>query len=305
MEKFDLDVYEPLLFMKYAAQNDDIKMFNDNRDRFLVCGDSLFDIIANYLTLDKMGCAPIFNGFTLKKGSKLYRVRRYEEGVDFSNPCQWTAPPIGKRWQNRANHKDQEALYLATNELICLFETHIKSEEKYAIATYECNEDIHLGCLSYFNDANMNLNIAALTLNSFLMAPSRKERENLKLFEYLDNNFGLIHPHDLRIEDSYLLALKIGVMNLEYEYYKLTNEICDIIAKQFPDGILYGSCYMPLTTTGNICTDNNIVLYDSGIKKVKYLGHSIKTCNIDFDKMGLLSVKMIIEHFENTSTTRS
>ncbi len=305
MREFDRDTYEMLLLMKHATQNSDIKMLNYYRDRFLVCGDSLLDIISNYITLDKMGYAPIFSGFRLNKGYKLYRIRRYEEGVDFSNPCQWTAPPIGKRWQNRANCEGQEALYLATNELLCILETQIKMGKKYVIATYECTEDICLGCLSFWNDTNKALNLAALVLNSFLMAPARKEKENIELFQYLDRHFGLVRPEDVAIKDGALMPFKFAVMNQNNEYYTLTNQICDVIAKQFQDGILYGSCYIPLTTTGSICTDSNVVLYDNGIKKVKYLEHSIKTCNIDPNQTELLTVQMIVEQFENSSSKRN
>jgi hypothetical protein len=131
------------------------------------------------------------------------------------------------------------------------------------------------------------------------MAPARKQDENLEVFEYLDKHFGRVLPLDLRIEDGVLLSYKFGVMNQNYEYYDLTNQICDVIAKNFPDGIMYGSCYMPLETTGLNCSDKNIVLYSSGIDKIQYRNHIIRTCPQDYST--LIPIKTIIEDYSGMS----
>ena len=296
MKNFDWNTYEALELMRLAAHNNDEKMFNKQRDRFLVSGNDLFSIISNYLTLDKMQCSPHFNSHILSKGRKFYRIRRYDPNVDFSDSKQWTAPPLGSRYQNRANHKDQEALYLADSELLCLWELHIKKGDKYALATYECIDDITVSSLSYLDFSNVNLNIAAFVLNSFLMAPSRKEKENLEVFEYLDDFFGVVTPDDLKMEDGYLLSYKFGVINRKHQIYELTNQICDVLAKSTPDGIEYSSCYMPLESCGLRCATNNIVLYHNGIKKVKYLEHTIKECDSDYS--ALIPIKTITQGYK-------
>lgn len=296
MKNFDWNTYEALELMCLAAHKNDVKMFNKQRDRFLVSGDDLFRIIANYLTLDKMQCAPCFDGRILSKGRKFYRIRKYDPNTDFSDPKQWTAPPIQFRNQNRANHKGQEALYLADSEVLCLWETHIKNGDKYALATYECIDNIIVGSLSYLNPTNVKLNIASFVLNSFLMAPARKPDENLEVFEYLDNHFGIVNPTDLKIEDGLLLPYKFGVMNKKHQYYELTNQICDVIAKFTPDGIKYSSCYMPLESCGLNCATNNIVLYHSGIEKVKLIGYSIKECDGDYSE--LTPIKIIAQEYK-------
>ncbi|MBR3686495.1 MAG: RES domain-containing protein [Clostridia bacterium] len=295
MKNSDWDIREAFDLMKLAKLNNNLQLFLENRDKILVSGDELFDIIPNYLMLDKLGCAPNFCGRKIKKGSTLYRIREYDKTTNFSDASQWTAPPIDKRRQSRANKKEQEALYLASSELLCLWETHIKKGDKYAIATYECLEDITVGSLSLLDSENININIAAFVLNAFLVAPARKEKENVEVFEYLDKYFGRVLPKDLKIEDGILLSYKFGVMNQEYKYYDLTNQICDVIMKFFPDGIMYSSCYMPLETMGLNCSENNIVLYRSGIEKVQYRSCDIKIC--DHDHSTLIPIKTIIEDY--------
>lgn len=294
----ELEARTYLELMNYTKLINDQKMFFDNRDRLLIAGNSLFDIIPNYLFLAELGVAPHFQGRKIAKGRKLYRIRKYNSETDFSNPSEWTAPPLEYRQQNRANKVGQEALYLADSEHLCLWETHITKGEKYALATYECQEDIAVGSLSFLDSENINLNLASFVINAFFMAPARKENENVDIFEYLDERFGRVLPCDLKIEDGFLLSYKFGVMNQKHQHYELTNKIADSIATFFPDGIKYSSCYMPLENGGLGCPSNNIVLYNGGISKIKYIEHRIEICDED---SALIPIKKICEEHNGMS----
>lgn len=53
--------------------------------------------------------------------------------------------------------------------------------------------------------------------------------------------------------------------------------VCDILKKQYPDGVKYSSCYLPLETIDIESNCFNLALYKSGIQKFKFLKHEIKT----------------------------
>ena len=86
--------------------------------------------------------------------------------------------------------------------------------------------------------------------------------------------------------------MKFGVLNQLEQYYNLTNQLCNILSEDIPDGIRYSSCYLPMQTVGVECSDFNIVLYREGISKVKLIDHKIKTNIFAFDYTDLLKVIM-------------
>ena len=232
-----------------------------------------------------------FGKSIIPRGTKLYRIRCYEDNTDFSNPNQWKAPP--HKPQNRANIKGQEALYLGSTETICLLEAHIKKDDIYALGIYEATENIEVGGFLAYHSNNKFYNLSGMILNAFLIAPSRSLR-NEELFSYLDSHYGLLTLDDLAdindvIENGALeLPMKFGVLNQLDKYYDLTNQLCNILSEDTPNGIRYSSCYLPMQTMGIECSDFNIVLYSEGISKVKLVDHKIKTNINDFDYTDLL-----------------
>lgn len=248
---------------------------------------NLFDIVTHYVVLDRFGVNFDFGTSTIKKGTKLYRIRRFDNGVDFNDALQWTAPP--HRPQNRANRQGQEALYLGSTENVCLLETHIQQGEKYALATYECVDDIVLsGFFTHKND--LRHHIAGVTLNAYLIAPSRNET-NKKLFEFLDSYYGDLQPDDITDwKTDFDLPLRFAVVNKRDKYYYLTNDITDILHKQSPYGIRYSSCYLPMETLGIVCSDYNVVLYDKGIENIRFIGAEIKTNDKQLSDVGMLKI---------------
>ena len=80
---------------------------------------NFFELVVNYIALDKCGVKYDFGKTIITKGTKLYRIRSYETDTDFSNPSQWKAPP--HKPQNRANIEGQEALYLGSTENLFVF----------------------------------------------------------------------------------------------------------------------------------------------------------------------------------------
>ncbi len=286
------EAYDKYIKSLGSGRDDDIEKAKYN---LLWEASNLFEIIVNYITLYKHGVKYGFGKSIIPKGTKLYRIRCYETDTDFSNPSQWKAPP--HKPQNRANIKGQEALYLGSTETICMLEAHIKKGDKYALGIYEVEEDIEVGGYLTYDSNNILHNWAGTVLNAFLIAPSRSQR-NKELFSYLDSYYGVLtlddfaNTNELNENSGLQLPMKFGVLNQLEQYYNLTNQLCNILSADIPDGIRYSSCYLPLETVGIECSNFNIVLYSEGISKVKLIDHKIKTNILDFDYTDLLKVIM-------------
>ena len=270
-----------------ALNSKDIEGIEKAKYEVLLDCANLFDLVTNYIVLDKFDVNFDFGTSMIKKGTKLYRIRRFDKNVDFNDASQWTAPP--HRPQNRANRQGQEALYLGSTENVCLLETHIQQGEKYALATYDCVDDIVLS--GFFTEKkNMYHHIACVTLNAYLIAPSRNET-NKKLFEFLDSYYGDLQPDDITDwKTDFDLPLRFAVVNKRDKYYCLTNDITDILRKQSPYGIRYSSCYLPMETLGIVGSDYNVVLYDKGIENIKFIGAEIKTNDKQLSDVGMLKI---------------
>lgn len=244
---------------------------------------NLFGVVTNYLFLNKIGVHFDFGSGIIEKGTELYRIREYKKDTDFSNPKEWTPPP--NQSQNRANANGQTALYLGSNEDICYLETHIKPKQQYMLATYKCTDDIKVGGFLTCNSQNPRLTLAGIVLNAFLIAPSRGDK-NRELFEYLDSHFGSIDLNNLSSLDEVIepqdmiLPYKFAVLNRKNNLYDITNKLCEALTNNYPDGIGYSSCYIPLETPDIVCSHHNIVLYPQGINKVRFDSCRLTTCQI-------------------------
>ena len=229
----------------------------------------------------------------MKKGTKLYRIRRYIEGVDFSDPPQWDYPPHMP--ENRANREGEPALYLGSSETVCLLETHISKEECYCLGEYVVQEDIELGGFLDVEDRNSTTWILiGVILNAFLISPARGDK-NDGLFNYLDQRYRALILDDLRMTDvpRMDLPLKFATINKKNHLYKLTNQLIDHVKTKYPEGLRYSSCYLPIETIGIECSDYNVVLYSGGMKKLKYIGFKKKVQHDDF--AGLDVIKVLLE----------
>lgn len=251
---------------------------------------NFFELVINYIVLSQKGINFDFGKDVIPKGTRLFRIRKYESNIDFSATNEWTAPP--HRPQNRANFQKQEALYLGSTENICLLETHIKKNEQYVLGNYEVIENIEVGGFLCKSN-NIYHNYAGMILNAFLIAPVRNEI-NKELFSKFDHYYGKLTLEDftdmneLKEKGAFELPIKFGVLNQRDKYYHLTNKICKILSKFTPNGIRYSSCYLPLETIGIECTDYNIVLYHEGIKKTKFINYEIKKNNREFTGSDIL-----------------
>lgn len=264
---------------------------------------NLLEIIANYIALEKSGISFDFGKSIIQKGTKLYRIRMYEENTDFSNKIQWEPAP--HRPQNRANRTGQEALYVGSTESICLLETHIAYRQKYVLGVYECVEDIEVGGFLNFSPQNRLHNMAGIILNAFLIAPSRSKK-NQELFSYLDSVYDvkLNDFENLYFVDSseeFELPFRFGVLNQRNQYYKLTNQLCEMVMKHTPCGIRYSSCYLPMESPGIECSDYNLVLYHEGIEKLSFLDYQVKTFNKNISTIDI--VKCIRRSIDDKSNT--
>lgn len=266
----------------------------------LFYGSDLLDVVINYVFLSHIGIDFDFGHQTLKKGTKLYRVRSFKENTDFNDPSQWSFPPHMP--ENRANNSGEPALYLGSTENVCLLETHINKGEKYYLGEYEVVEDIVLGGFLDCEDRKKaSWYLAGVILNAFLIAPARGDR-NRELFEYLDGRYKGISRDDLQINGAHKvdLPIKFGVINKKEEFYKITNDLLEAIKYKYPDGIIYSSCFIPLATVGIVCSDHNVVLYREGMKKVRFIKSDLKICSLKFD--GSDVIKVLINTKTNISS---
>ena len=267
-----------LISLEEAINTNNKKRINEMKYRLLFRGYDLLDIVANYIVLSSYPSVEFnFGRRILKKGTLLYRIRRVQKGTNYSDPKEWGPPP--KIVKQRANLEGEKVLYLGTTENVCMLETHIKPGEEYAIAKYEVIEDIELG--GFLNEDSIDKqrsSYAVVILNAFLIAPSRNAF-NHDLFVFLDERYKGIQLKDLDIKDaqSLELPLKIGTLFKKDIYYDMTNKILVRMKNDYPNGICYSSCYIPVPTIGIVCSDCNVALYESGIKKIKFIDYNIKT----------------------------
>jgi len=244
----------------------------------LYASTNFFEAAMIYVSLEHCGLHFDFGSYTIPKGTILYRIREYKEGTDFSKPSEWAPPP--HRPMNRANREGEKALYLNAMETGCLLETHIADGQKYVLGTYEVTEYIVVGGYLSIPNGNKRLLSIGIALNAILIAPSRNER-NKELFEFLDDFYGKVVPDDIQwddiIKNNFWLPFKLAVMNRREKYHNVTNILCDILKQKHSDGVRFSSCYLPLETIDIESNCYNLALYETGIQKLKFINHEIKT----------------------------
>lgn len=263
-----------------AVASGDVQQIQIAQTNLMLDTSNAADIIPNYLALADQGIYVDYGKTVLPKGTILYRIRRYHDGVDFANPKEWAPPP--RRPMNRANRTGEEALYLASDEAVCICEMHLMPGNRYVLGRYECIEDIELGGFLYGNPLVSHYDEIGAVLNSFLIAPARGDW-NKELFVILDAHYGKLSLDDFcnwnecLKEFAYELPYKFGVLNQRSELHQLTNCICDVLKKATPEGVKYSSCYLPLGTINVDCNLFNCVLYHGGIEHIRWIDSTVKT----------------------------
>lgn len=288
---------ELLTALVLAVEENNKELINKYKYENLLYGFSLISIVSNFIALTNYGIDFDFGYEIIKKGTKLYRIRKIEPNVDFNDASQWSFNP--KRTKNRANVEGEIALYLGTTETVCLLETHIKEGESYALGEYEVKEDIMLGGFIRSEDKDkMSWVKAAMVLNAFLIAPSRCDK-NEELFQLLDSAFEGLSLDQIKVKDidNPNLPLKFAVVNKRNKFYDLTNQLLIPIKEKYKEGISYSSCYIPLGSVGIRCTDRNIVLYEEGIKKIQFVRSNLKINDKKFTDVKMM--KILIDTFTN------
>lgn len=243
--------------------------------------DYLFHVIPNYIFLDRLGIEFDFGCHIVKKGQWFYRIRVYNENTDYSNLKEWMPNPY--KYQNRANAEGVSALYLGSSETVCVLETQLQEGERYVIGKYQCIEDFEVGGYFSFSKTNKWKNISAIVLNAFLIAPSRSEK-NKKLFDYLDvkfkdvgiEDFGSIRECIYNGTEGIKLPYKFAVLNKKEKLYNWTNKLCEILQRNYKNGIRYSSSFIPFESPGIACSEYNLVLYENAMDKLKFSGYEIK-----------------------------
>ena len=254
------------------------------------------EILGKYICNSEHGLYYDFGSTLIPKGTKLYRIRSYHENTDYSNPKEWAPSPSRK--QNRCNSEGEEAIYLANNEILCILETYIQKGDTYVLGEYVTIEDIKVGGFIYFpfnNESSWKWYVGMI-LNMFLIAPCRNEK-NKNLFELLDSayddqDFSKIRLEDIRAKNNMEVSFRIGKI-VQKNFYKITNKLCSILKRHTPEGIRYSSCYVPIETVGITFSAYNLVLYSSGISKIKFSNYVIKSLDTDIsaEKLDELLIK--------------
>lgn len=232
---------------------------------------NMWELMINTIFLHRLGITIDFGKYIIPRGTQLYRVRRYNAKTDYSDVKEWGPPPNASR--NRLNTDGESALYLCSKPEMCILEARIESGEEYILGKYEVVNDITVGGFAAYNYIDNKGMILAEVLNAFLIAPSRQENNN-ELFNYLDDVFGEILPNDLMIElidNPIRLPYIFSVMNRRENYYNITNWMSEIIKNRYPMGIRYSSCFLPAECPGIVSNSYNLVLYESGMRNLKYL----------------------------------
>lgn len=242
----------------------------------------ILSVLCKYIANSECGLHYDFGSTILAKGTKLYRIRRYSDKTDFSNPDEWNPAPT--KPQNRCNRAGETALYLGSDEILCLLETHICKGEKYVLGEYEVLKDIKIGGYTYIkSDESKWKKMIGVLFNYFLIAPSRNEY-NKALFDIIDAHFSDTDFSEIKLAtltsaDEKLLSWRIGHINTKDKYYEITNKMCSILKQQYPKGIRYSSCFLPLETVGIECSGYNICLYETALKDIRFVNYSTKINN--------------------------
>lgn len=254
--------------------------------------------LAHYTAYSEHGFFYDFGYSIIPKGTKLYRVRKYIEGVDFSKLSEWRPAP--SRPQNRCNACGEVALYLGTDEHLCLTETHVAKGDTYVLGTYEVMSDLKLSGYTNLASSWSKYKIAfGILANAFLIAPVRSTN-NMALFQILDSQFDdvdfvNIGFKDILCPDNFKLPFRIGHIVQKDEYYFVTNSMCSILKAQYPHGVSYSSCYFPMSTVGIECSAHNVALYEGGIKHLKFIGSEMKVNDSDMTGEALAKLLFKIE----------
>ena len=260
----------------------------------------IFNYIETEILINLLNDVNIFGHYTIKKGEKIWRIRKFQENTDFSDEREWAPPP--QQNQNRCNFKNDIALYCGSEESICLFETHVNKNEKYVISSYTVLEDLKLGSFNrLIGPISQKKYIESVLFNACLTAPSSVNKMNEELFQYLDlrfqdENFDYkSYKQILKDNKNMLLPIKLGYYNSYKNYYNLTSLLCLVLRKNYPLGIKYNSCYLPIETLGIKCSHYNIVLYEPALNKIKW-NHddTIKTAHDSY--CGKDSLRLIFEN---------
>ncbi|WP_294242698.1 RES domain-containing protein [Pseudobutyrivibrio sp.] len=278
IENADRESLQKLIHLKEYGPEE---LYEIEKHKELLNVDYLFHVIPMYFFLDKLGIEFDFGKHTVKKGEWFYRIRLFNDITDYSNLKEWEPNPF--KSQNRANPEGVKALYLGSSETVCVLETQLHEGDKYVIGKYQCIEDFDVGGYLSLSKTNEWKNISAIVLNAFLIAPSRGEK-NKELFEYLDDKF-----KDVGIEDfgsikecinngveGLKLPYKFAVLNKKENLYNITNRLCEILQRNYKNGIRYSSCFIPVESPGIECSDYNLVLYEAALDKIKFCSHEVK-----------------------------
>ena len=275
MDKTDLNIFNKII-EKYLEN--DLDDLYDLQIKFLSNID-YSDILGRMALMIYIGLPLKTLPVILKKGTKLYRIRRGINSNNINDEDEWKPNP--KKTKNRFNDEGEEALYLASSDVLCLLELHIKKDEDYAIAQYEVLEDINLGT---FDKTKTRADINVLSFLNVVMMIINSSEENITTLKLLDKTLGKMTFEEIFNNPilNYFAPFKLGLIlkgNDPHFYTRMLSKnfkTCDL------DGIRYSSSFLPLGSPLFFVSEYNYVLYSKGIKKIKFLSSERKTSKSDY-----------------------
>ena len=224
------------------------------------------DVLKNMIILIYLQLPIKTEKITLKKGTKLYRVRRRNGIINANDPIEREPNPL--KTKNRLNDEGEMALYLSSSKRLCLIELGIKFNEEYCVGEYDVLEDIHLGTFDEIKSKDDFLPFRKLS--KVLMAVSKTD-ENEEKLNYISDAFKDTSIDKVIESGKDMIApFIIASMLKEGDAHIYSRVISKNFKNNTYDGIRYSSSFLPLGDPLFTVSDYNYVLYSSGIKKLKF-----------------------------------
>lgn len=261
----------------------------------LLSSKNLNEFVTMFFGLSFKEKASVFTQtITIKKGTKLYRIRK-DEGKDLNNEKEWIIPGDYTPKRNRFNADGEFVLYLSTEDTIIKRECGLNKGDNYWLAEYTVTKDFEVSTLLKNND------IIARILHIILSALHNNDKLTSDEKLLLNDRVNLIDKAYLYcLSDDVIAPLYIS-RYIKQDVYNISNKMWLILKKKFPNGIRYNSSYLSpfeISGTKECLTFNgldfgNLALTECAMNCVKYKRAVKKICT------SLPSLDLLLSTFNN------
>lgn len=247
----------------------------------LLSSKNLNEFVTMFFGLSFKEKAFVFNqAITIKKGTKLYRIRK-NEGKDLTDEKEWIIPGNYTPQKNRFNADGEFVLYLSTDAGILPRECELNEGDEYWLTEYTVTNDFEVGTLLKNNDEVahiLHLILSALHDNN------KFKKDELIL---LEQHLSVIDPTSLNTIFSDLIAPLYLSRYINQDIYDISNKMWVILKDNFPNGIRYNSSYFSMfelsgssecVTLGELDT-GNLALTEKSMQFIKFENTRLLKCD--------------------------